>query len=84
MISLTLAKKLSYIDGHPVDFIINGYERKMRVEKEGDKLAINIDLSLEGQLNGYYVDKKILGKEELAKFAEILLITPLVKSVKKL
>jgi spore germination protein len=60
-----IGKKVIYIDGHPVDFIINGYERKMRVEEEGDKLVINIDLSLEGQINGYYVDKKILGKEEL-------------------
>ncbi|MBU3127390.1 Ger(x)C family spore germination protein [Clostridium tagluense] len=58
-------KKVIYIDGHPVDYIINGYERKMRVEEEGDKLVINIDLGLEGQINGYYVDKKILGKEEL-------------------
>ena len=60
-----IGKKVIYIDGHPVDYIINGYERKIRVEEEGDKLAINIDLSLEGQLDGYYVDKKILGKEEL-------------------
>ncbi|MCB2297703.1 Ger(x)C family spore germination protein [Clostridium tagluense] len=58
-------KKVIYNDGHPVDYVINGYERKMRVEEEGDKLVINIDLGLEGQINGYYVDKKILGKEEL-------------------
>ncbi|MBW9155315.1 Ger(x)C family spore germination protein [Clostridium tagluense] len=60
-------KKVIYIDGHPVDYVINGYERKMRVEEEGDKLVINIDLGLEGQINGYYVDKKILGKEELQR-----------------
>jgi len=60
-----IGKKVIYIDGHPVDYIINGYERKMRVEEEGGKLVINIDLGLEGQINGYYVDKKILGKEEL-------------------
>ncbi|MGV8980015.1 Ger(x)C family spore germination protein [Clostridium sp.] len=58
-------KKVIYIDGHPVDFLINGYERKMKVVEEGDKLAINIDINLEGQLGGYFVDKKVLGKEEL-------------------
>lgn len=60
-----VGKKVIYIDGHPVDYIINGYERKMKVEKQGDKLVINIDLGLEGQINGYYTDKKILGKDEL-------------------
>ena len=65
MVSLTVGKKVIYMDGHPVDYIINGYERKMRVEEEGDKLVINIDLDLEGQIDGYYVDKKILEKDEL-------------------
>ncbi|MBU3143166.1 Ger(x)C family spore germination protein [Clostridium sp. CF012] len=63
----SIGKKVIYIDGHPVDYIINGYEREMRVEEEDDKLVINIDLSLEGQINGYYADKKILGKEELQR-----------------
>ncbi|MBU3189034.1 Ger(x)C family spore germination protein [Clostridium bowmanii] len=60
-----IGKKVIYIDGHPIDYIINGYERKMKVEEQGGKLVINIDLGLEGQINGYYVGKKILGKEEL-------------------
>lgn len=60
-----IGKKVIYNDGHPVDYIISGYERKIKVEEEGNKLVININLNLEGQINGYYVDKKILGKEEL-------------------
>lgn len=60
-----IGKKVIYIEGHPVDFLINGYERKMKVLEQGDKLAINIDINLEGQLGGYFVDKKVLGKEEL-------------------
>lgn len=60
-----IGKKVIYIEGHPVDYLITGYERKMKVEKKGDKLVININLSLEGQINGYYIGKKILGKEEL-------------------
>ncbi|MFT5873109.1 MAG: spore germination protein [Clostridium sp.] len=62
-----IGKKVIYMDGHPVDFIIDGYERKMSVKEEGDKLAINIDLSIEGQLGEYYIDKKVLEKDELAK-----------------
>ena len=60
-------KKVIYMNGHPVDYIIDGYKRKMRVEEEGDKLAINIDISIEGQLGGYYVGKKILEEDELQK-----------------
>jgi len=60
-----IGKKVIYIEGHPVDYLITGYERKMRVEEKGDKLVINIDLGLEGQINGYYVGKEILGEKEL-------------------
>lgn len=60
-----IGKKVIYIDGHPADYIISGYERKIKVKEEGNKLVININLNLEGQINGYYVEKKILGKEEL-------------------
>ncbi|MBZ9606368.1 Ger(x)C family spore germination protein [Clostridium estertheticum] len=60
-------KKVIYMEGHPVDYIIDGYERKMKVTQEGGKLAIDIDISLEGQLGGYYVGKKILEKGELQR-----------------
>lgn len=62
-----MGKKVIYMDGHPVDYIIDGYERKMRVEEEGDKLAINIEINAEGQLGGYYIDKKVFQKDELDK-----------------
>ena len=60
-----IGKKVVYIEGHPVDFLISGYERKMKVLEEGDKLAINIEINLEGELAGYFANKKVLGKEEL-------------------
>ena len=66
-----IGKKVIYMDGHPVDYIIDGYERKVRVEEQGDKLVINIDLNLEGQLGGYYVDKKVIEKDELDKLQNI-------------
>ena len=59
------------MEGHPVDYIISGYERKIRVDEEGDKLTINIDLNLEGQVNGYYVGNKLLEKEELKNLQSI-------------
>ena len=64
-------KKVIYMEGHPVDYIIDGYERKMKVTQQGDKLAINIDISLEGQLSGYYVGKKVLEKDELQRLQDI-------------
>jgi len=63
----TAGKKVIYIDGHPVDFIIDGYDRKMEVVEDGDKLAINVNLRLEGQLGEYTVGKKMLEKDELQK-----------------
>ena len=66
-----IGKKVVYIDGHPVDYIIDGYERKMRVEEAEDKLAINIDINLEGQLSAYYKDKKVLDKDELQKLQSL-------------
>jgi len=66
-----IGKKVIYIDGHPVDYIINGYDRKIKVQDNGDKIDINIELSLEGQINGYYVGNKILGKEELTNLQNV-------------
>jgi len=60
-------KKVIYINGHPIDFIIDGYDREMEVVEEGDKLAINVKLRLEGQLGEYYVGEKMLDKDELQK-----------------
>jgi spore germination protein len=62
-----MGKKVIYKEGHPVDYIIDGYQRKMIVDEEGDKLVINIELKLEGQLGGYFVDKKVLEKDGIDK-----------------
>ena len=60
-------KKAIYLDGHPIDYLIDGYHRKIRVVQEGNKLVINVDINLEGQIGGYYVGKKILDEGELQK-----------------
>lgn len=58
-------KKVAYVGGHPVDYLIDGYTRKMKVVEEGNKLVINVNINLEGQIGEYYVGKKLLEKDEL-------------------
>ncbi|MBU3159363.1 Ger(x)C family spore germination protein [Clostridium frigoris] len=62
-----VGKKVIYVDGHPVDYVIDGYTRKMKVVEEGNKLVINVNINLEGQISEYYVGKKILDKGELQR-----------------
>ncbi|MEF2113748.1 MULTISPECIES: Ger(x)C family spore germination protein [Clostridium] len=62
-----VGKKVIYVDGHPVDYVIDGYTRKMKVTQEGSKLTINVNINLEGQISEYYVGKKILDKGELQR-----------------
>lgn len=64
-------KKVIYIEGHPVDYIISGYKRKFKIEEKGDKLSINIDLELEGELTEYYTGKTVLEKDELQKIQSL-------------
>jgi spore germination protein len=66
----SIGKRVIYMDGHPVDYVIDGYQRKIRVEEAGDKLSINIDLEVEGQLAEYYTGKKVLEKGELQKLQD--------------
>jgi spore germination protein len=65
-----IGKRVIYVDGHPVDYVIDGYQRKIRVEEAGDKLSINIDLEVEGQLAEYYTGKMVLEKGELQKLQD--------------
>ena len=60
-----IGKKVIYMEGHPVDYMIDGYDRKIKIDQEGDNLAINIDINLEGQLSEYSVDKRVLDKNQL-------------------
>jgi spore germination protein len=66
-----LGKKVIYMEGHPVDYLIDGCKRNITVKEEGDKLSINVELSVEGQLGGYYVGKKILQKDEIENLQNI-------------
>ena len=62
-----VGKKVIYVGGHPIDYVIDGYTRKMKVVEEGNKLVINININLEGQISEYYAGKKLLDEGELQK-----------------
>lgn len=60
-----MGKKVIYLEGHPVDYVIDGCERKIKVEEKSDKLHITIDLNLEGQLGEYSTGDIVLDKDRL-------------------
>lgn len=62
-----VGKKAIYVDGHPMDYVIDGYTRKMKIVQEGSKLVINVNINLEGQISEYYAGKKILDIGELQR-----------------
>jgi spore germination protein len=62
---LESGKKVVYKDGHPVDFSIEDIKRKMKVGSNNGNINVNIDINLEGQLKGYYVNEKVISKENL-------------------
>ncbi|KAJ48899.1 spore germination protein [Clostridium tetanomorphum] len=60
-------KKVIYKEGHPIDFEIYGLERKVSMDREGEKIVFNMDISMEGQIKEYYLGKKLLSESELEK-----------------
>lgn len=58
-------KKVIYKDGHPIDFEIDGMERKIKVTGEDNKLIFNIDINLEGEIKGYYLKEEIYSENVL-------------------
>lgn len=58
-------KKVIYKEGHPIDFEIDGMERKIKVTGEEDKLVFNVDINLEGEIKGYYLKEEIYSENIL-------------------
>lgn len=58
-------KKVTFLTGHPVDFVIDGVDRKISVDNTNGKLAFNINVSLEGEIKDYYVGNSIFTKYQL-------------------
>lgn len=59
-------KKVIYLDGHPLDYVIEGIERKINFNKEKDKYVFNIEIDLEGRAVGYYIDNKLFSSNTLS------------------
>ena len=59
---LKRGKRVVYKEGHPIDFEIEGIERKIKVKENDDKLEFDINLNLEGEIKGYYVGKEVLSR----------------------
>jgi spore germination protein len=57
--------KAIYYEGHPIDFVIDGINRKISLSKDKNKLVFNINIKLEGSINEYYFDKDIILDNQL-------------------
>lgn len=55
-------KRVVYKEGHPIDFEIEGIERKIKVRENNGKLQFDINLNLEGEVKGYYVGEQVFSR----------------------
>lgn len=62
---LKSGKKMVYKEGHPVDLQIEDTKRKITVKSNGNNIEFYIDIFLEGQIKGYFVDGDLFSKEKL-------------------
>lgn len=58
-------RKTIYKDGHPIDIVIDGVERKISMDNHEGKLRFNISLDIEGELKDYYVGSQIFSRDTL-------------------
>ena len=58
-------KKVTFLNGHPVDFVIDGVDRKISVDNTNGKLTFNINVKLEGEIKDYYTDNNIFSKDQV-------------------
>ncbi|MBE6044050.1 MAG: Ger(x)C family spore germination protein [Clostridium thermopalmarium] len=65
-------KEVILIDGHPVELHITGIKRRIYLEDDTNpkKLKFNIQVLLEGQLKGYYIDSDIFSQGEIEKIQD--------------
>ena len=64
--------KVIYKDGNPIDFVIEGIDRKIEIlnKDSDDKLKANINIRLEGEIRSYTLGGKLLSKEEIEEFEQ--------------
>lgn len=57
--------KVIYKDEHPVNYIIEGMERKITSSSQGGKLKFNVSIKLEGKILNYYFGEKLYSDKQL-------------------
>jgi Ger(x)C family germination protein len=63
--------KVIFIDGHPVDFEIDGINRKVNiVEINDDSVKVKINIVLEGQLKNLQMGERVIENETIKKIEE--------------
>lgn len=58
-------RRVTYLNGHPVDITIDGVDRKISVNNAAGKLIFGIDLRIEGEAKDYHTDSTIFYRDTL-------------------
>ncbi|HEY5562537.1 MAG TPA: Ger(x)C family spore germination protein [Clostridiaceae bacterium] len=61
-------KKVIYLEGNPVDFVIEGTKRKMNIVEKDQNFIVNIDLKLEGEIRAISLEKNL---GQISKLKEV-------------
>lgn len=56
-------KRVIYMDGHPIDASVDSVGKKIRMKNVDDKLVFDIDVDLEGEVKGDYMEKTLYSKD---------------------
>jgi Ger(x)C family germination protein len=65
-------KKVIYLNKHPLDYSIDSVEREIKLSGDKNKLQFNINIELEGQIKGHYIDEQISSKDKLSEIEKDL------------
>ncbi|WML36575.1 Ger(x)C family spore germination protein [Clostridium sp. OS1-26] len=65
-------RKTIYKNGHPIDIVIDGVERKISMDNQQGKLTFSISLDIEGELKDYYVGGELFSKNMLESLQQNL------------
>lgn len=59
-------KRVTFLNNHPVDFVIDDVDRKINLTNTGGKLSFDINVRLEGEIKDYYADNTIFATDQLS------------------
>lgn len=62
--------RVVFADGHPVDYIVDSADRKVKVNMENDKLKFDVAIETEGLIKGYSTGNELLSAEKLQKLQD--------------